>query len=77
MPETPKSNENTFMITKENLCIAALSIIPLHKTSDHFFSNYSFFLFKELSKIFKDFGRNFKDFSRITNNFSIQGLSRT
>ena len=60
---------------KENLCIAALSIIPLHKTSDlFFFFNYSFFLFKELSKIFKDFGRNFKDFSRITNNYSIEGL---
>jgi len=37
MPGTRKSYENTFMITKENLCIVVLSIIPLHKTSDLLF----------------------------------------
>ena len=74
MPGTPKSYENTFMMTKENLCVVVLSIIPLHKTSDLLFFKWRFFLFKELLKIFKDFGGNFKDFSRISNNFSIQGL---
>ena len=43
MPGTPKSYENTSMITKENLCIVVLSIIPLHKTSDLLFLNESSF----------------------------------
>ena len=73
MPGKPKSYENTFMSTKENLCIVLLSIILSHKTSKSFFK-WRFFLFKELSKIFKDFRGNFKDFSSISNNFSIQGL---
>ena len=73
MPGKPKSYENTFMSTKENLCIVLLSIILSHKTSKSFFK-LRFFLFKELSKIFKDFRGNFKDFSSISNNFSIQGL---
>ena len=73
MPVKPKSYENTFMSTKENLCIVLLSIILSHKTSKSFFK-WRFFLFKELSKIFKDFRGNFKDFSSISNNFSIQGL---
>ena len=57
------------MITKENLCIAVISIIPLRKPCWFFFKR-RLFLFKELSKIFKDFCGKFKDFSRISNNFS-------
>ena len=73
MPGTPKSYENTSMITKENLCIVVLSIIPLHKTSDLLFLNESSFYSRSFQKYSKT-GGNFKDFSRISNNFSIQGL---
>ena len=58
------------MFTKENFCIAVLSIIPLRKTCFFFFKR-RLFLFKELSKTFKDFCGKFKAFSRISNNFRI------
>ena len=49
MPGTPKSYENTFMITKENLCIV-LSIIPLYKTSDLLLLNEGSFYSRSFQK---------------------------
>ena len=70
MPGTLKSYENTSMITKENLCIVVLSIIPLHKTSDLLFLNQGSFY----SRNFQKYSRTSVETSRISNNFSIQGL---
>ena len=68
MPGTPKSYENTSMITKENLCIVVLSIIPLHKTSDLLFLNESSFYsrsFQKYSKTSVETSRTFQEYPTI------------
>ena len=77
MPGTLKSYENTFMITKENLCIVGLSIIPLHKTSDLFFKNEGYFYlrsFKKYSRTSVETSRTFQEYPTI---FQFKDFSRT
>ena len=77
IPGTPKSYENTFMMTKENLCVVVLSIIPLHKTSDLPFLNEGSFhsrSFQKYSRTSVETSRTFQEYPTI---FQFKDFSRT
>ena len=82
MPGTPKSKENTFMITKDNLCTAVLSIIHLRKTC--FVCLFVCFFLTKVSFIQGAFKNYYQGllwkiqglFKNIQQFLSFQGLSR-